>query len=136
MRSHQVFASMSAEQAWASRRDWVFKPAASHGSKAVYRGDKVSRKKLAEIHADASFLAQRRIAPGTTAVRTPEGDRPMKFDVRAYAYRDEVFLLGARVYQGQVTNMRSPGGGFVGRALFAAGIGRCGPGPGEFGYLV
>ena len=36
----------------------------------------------------------------------------MKFDVRAYAYRDEIFLLGARAYEGQVTNMRSPGGGF------------------------
>jgi hypothetical protein len=38
----------------------------------------------------------------------------MKFDVRAYAYRDRVLLLGARVYEGQVTNLRSPGGGFSG----------------------
>jgi hypothetical protein len=105
-------ASMSLEEAWASRREWVFKPAASFGSKAVYRGDKISKKKLAEIHADASFLAQRHVAPGTTSVRTPDGDREMKFDVRAYAYRDEILLLGARVYEGQVTNMRSPGGGF------------------------
>ena len=36
----------------------------------------------------------------------------MKFDVRAYAYREQVLLLGARVYEGQVTNLRSPGGGF------------------------
>jgi hypothetical protein len=36
----------------------------------------------------------------------------MKFDVRAYAYRDQPLFLGARVYQGQVTNFRSPGGGF------------------------
>lgn len=108
----RCLASMSFEDAWATRREWVFKPAASFGSKAVYRGDKISKKKLAEIHADASFLAQRHVAPGTTSVRTPDGDREMKFDVRAYAYRDEVLLLGARVYEGQVTNMRSPGGGF------------------------
>jgi hypothetical protein len=105
-------ASMSQEEAWTTRRDWVFKPAASFGSKAVYRGDKISKKKFAEIHADGGFLAQRRVAPGTTSVRTPEGEQEMKFDVRAYAYRDEIFLLGARTYQGQVTNMRTPGGGF------------------------
>ena len=45
-------------------------------------------------------------------VETGGGPRAMKFDVRAYAYRDRVLLLGARVYQGQVTNLRSPGGGF------------------------
>ncbi len=104
--------SLSLDEAWATRREWVFKPAASFGSKAVYRGGKISKKKLAEIHADANFLAQRWVAPGTTSVRTPEGDQKMKFDVRSYAYRDEILLLGARVYEGQVTNMRSPGGGF------------------------
>lgn len=104
--------SLSPEEAWSTRRDWVFKPAAAFGSKAVYRGDKISKRKLAEIHDEPGFLAQRRVAPGTTSVRTPEGDRAMKFDVRAYVYRDEIFLLGARVYEGQVTNMRSPGGGF------------------------
>jgi hypothetical protein len=45
-------------------------------------------------------------------VTTSEGTRAMKFDVRAYAYRDEILLLGARAYQGQVTNLRTPGGGF------------------------
>ena len=58
------------------------------------------------------FLAQRRVEPGEVEVETLEGRRKMKFDVRAYAYRDQVLLLGARVYQGQVTNLRSPGGGF------------------------
>ncbi len=105
-------ASMSLKEAWATRRDWVFKPAASFGSKAVYRGDKISKKKLAEIYTEERFLAQRQVAPGTTTVRTPDGDQNMKFDVRAYVYRDEILMLGARVYQGQVTNMRSPGGGF------------------------
>jgi hypothetical protein len=105
-------ADMTRDEAWATRREWVFKPATSFGSRAVYRGDKISKKKLAEIHGDPDFLAQRRVEPATTLVRTPSGDREMKFDVRAYAYRDEPFLLGARVYEGQVTNMRSPGGGF------------------------
>jgi len=108
----RALSAMSHDEAWATRREWVFKPAASFGSRAVYRGDKISKKRFAGIYKDPDFLAQQRVAPATTLVRTPGGDREMKFDVRAYAYRDEPFLLGARVYEGQVTNMRSPGGGF------------------------
>jgi len=78
----------------------------------VYRGDKISRRKLEEIAAAGGFVAQRRVEPGRIEVQTDEGPRRMKFDVRAYAYRDEVLLLGARVYEGQVTNLRTPGGGF------------------------
>jgi hypothetical protein len=105
-------AELGRERAWRERRGWVFKPCAAFGSRAVYRGDKISRRKLDEIAGDLSFLAQRRVEPGVVAVETIDGPRAMKFDVRAYAYRDEVLLLGARVYQGQVTNLRSPGGGF------------------------
>jgi len=98
--------------AWSSRREWVFKPASAFGSRAVYRGDKISRRKLEEIAAAGGFVAQRRVEPGRIEVQTDGGPRRMKFDVRAYAYRDEVLLLGARVYEGQVTNLRTPGGGF------------------------
>ncbi len=108
----RLLAELGIERAWAERREWVFKPCAAYGSKAVYRGDKVSRRKLEEIVAEPGYLAQRRVEPGEVEVDTLEGPRAMKFDVRAYAYRDEVLLLGARVYQGQVTNLRSPGGGF------------------------
>jgi hypothetical protein len=107
-----ALAELGRDRAWSERRDWVFKPCAAFGSRAVYRGDKVSRRKLDEIASDPSYLAQRRVEPGVVAVETIDGPQSMKFDVRAYAYRDEVLLLGARVYQGQVTNLRSPGGGF------------------------
>jgi hypothetical protein len=100
------------ERAWRERRDWVFKPCASFGSRAVYRGDKISRRKLEQIAREPGFLAQRRVEPGRIAVETLEGPQRMRFDVRAYAYRDEILLLGARIYRGQVTNLRSPGGGF------------------------
>jgi hypothetical protein len=108
----RTLAELGLERAWAERRTWVFKPCAAYGSKSVYRGDKISRRKLEEIAAVPGFLAQRRVEPGEIDVETLEGKCAMKFDVRAYAYRDEVLLLGARVYQGQVTNLRSPGGGF------------------------
>ncbi len=105
-------AELGLERAWSERRGLVFKPCAAYGSKSVYRGDKISRKKLEEIAALPGFLAQARVEPGEIEVETLEGARAMKFDVRAYAYRGDVLLLGARVYQGQVTNLRSPGGGF------------------------
>ncbi len=98
--------------AWRERADWVFKPATEFGSRAVYRGDKISRKKFEEIAGVPGYVAQRHAPPGLVEVETSDGPRAMKFDVRAYAYQDRVLLLGARVYQGQVTNLRSPGGGF------------------------
>jgi hypothetical protein len=105
-------AELGAEAAWRSRAEWVFKPAAAFGSRAVYRGDKISRKKFDGILREPGYVAQRRVEPGLVTVETGGGRRAMKFDVRAYAYRDRVLLLGARVYEGQVTNLRSPGGGF------------------------
>ena len=38
---------------------------------------------------------------------------PLKADVRNYAYAGEVRLVAARLYQGQTTNFRTPGGGFA-----------------------
>jgi hypothetical protein len=107
-----ALAELGAGRAWETRREWVFKPSRAFGSRAVYRGDKLTRAKLAEILAAGDFVAQRAVAPGEVEVATSEGPARMKFDVRAYAYRDRILLLGARVYQGQVTNMRTPGGGF------------------------
>ena len=37
----------------------------------------------------------------------------MKADLRAYAYAGKVLLLAARLFQGQTTNFRTPGGGFA-----------------------
>jgi hypothetical protein len=108
----RLVAELDPEALWRERRGWVLKPATAFGSRAVYRGDKISRKRFDEVRTEPGYVAQRLAPPGELRVETSEGPREMKFDVRAYAYRDEVLLLGARVYQGQVTNLRSPGGGF------------------------
>lgn len=105
-------ADLGLEAAWRARKAFVFKPAAGYGSRAVYRGDKLTRKTLEAIFSEGSYLAQRREDPGETDVQTLDGTARMKFDVRAYAYDDEILLLGARVYRGQVTNLRTSGGGF------------------------
>ena len=39
--------------------------------------------------------------------------QPLKYDVRCYVYEGRVQLLAARLYQGQTTNFRTPGGGFA-----------------------
>jgi hypothetical protein len=110
----RLLAELDAERVFRERASWVFKPAAAFGSRAVYRGDKVSRKKFAEIAGQPGYVAQRHAPAGRVRVETSDGPREMKFDVRAYAYQGRVLLLGARVYEGQVTNLRSPGGGFSG----------------------
>jgi hypothetical protein len=37
----------------------------------------------------------------------------MRCDVRTYAYQGRSFMRLARVYRGQTTNFRTPGGGFA-----------------------
>ena len=36
-----------------------------------------------------------------------------KVDVRLYTYQAQPLLVAARIYQGQTTNFRTPGGGFA-----------------------
>lgn len=94
---------------WAGRRHLFFKPAAGFGSKAAYRGDKLTRRVWDEM-AGAIYVAQQLVRPGER--RADAGSTPFKVDIRCYAYRGKVLLFAARVYQGQTTNFRTPGGGF------------------------
>jgi hypothetical protein len=105
----EVVTASAAERLWAERRRLFFKPAAGHGSRAAYRGEKLTRRVWGEILA-GDYVAQelvppseRRIGPGAS----------MKVDVRNYVYDGRVQLLAARLYQGQTTNMRTAGGGFA-----------------------
>ncbi len=121
----RLLAELDAEAVWRERRSWVFKPATAFGSRAVYRGDKISRKRFDEVRPVPGYLVQRHVEPGEVTVETSEGPTAMKFDVRAYAYQGEILLLGARVYQGQVTNLRSPGGGFSAICVARRNEARC-----------
>ena len=98
------------EAMWTNRRRLFFKPAAGYGSKASYRGDKLTRKVWNEI-ASGVYVAQEIVAPSERHVAT--GSDPLKVDIRCYAYRGKVLLYAARMYQGQTTNFRTPGGGFA-----------------------
>jgi hypothetical protein len=100
-----------ADSLWAQRRGLFFKPVAGYGAKAVYRGDKLTRRVWDEIVA-GDFIAQTLVPPGQRMVTVDGQETDLKFDVRAYTYAGQVQLLAARTYQGQTTNFRTPGGGF------------------------
>jgi hypothetical protein len=100
-----------AERLWADRKQLFFKPASGYGSRAAYRGDKLTRRVWDEILA-GDYVAQKIILPAERRTE-PDQDKPMKFDVRAYVYDGQVQWLAARLYQGQTTNFRTPGGGFA-----------------------
>ena len=98
---------------WQSRRQYFFKPFRGYGSRAAYRGDKLTRGKWEEIVASGDYLAQAYAPPGERRVRVDGALHDMKFDIRCYAYDGRVLLMAARVYQSQTTNMRTAGGGFA-----------------------
>ena len=95
---------------WAERRGLFFKPAAGFGSRASYRGDKLTRRVWDEI-GDGDYVAQALVAPSERRLASAGG--ALKLDLRCYAYLGTPILYAARVYQGQTTNFRTPGGGFA-----------------------
>lgn len=104
--------SENAELLWLSRKQKFFKPACGHGSKAVYRGDKVTRGVWAEI-IKGGYVAQEFTAPGERMIKLDGTPTARKIDVRLYTYDGRILLTAARLYQGQTTNFRTPGGGFA-----------------------
>ncbi|MDQ6679442.1 MAG: hypothetical protein M3Y67_00560 [Pseudomonadota bacterium] len=101
-----------AERLWRDRRKLFFKPTAGFGSRAAYRGEKVTRRVWDEIVA-GSYVAQALVAPGERAVTAQAPSQTLKFDLRDYVYNGGVQWVAARLYQGQTTNFRTPGGGFA-----------------------
>ena len=101
-----------AEDFWQQRRQLFFKPAAGFGSKGSYRGDKLTKRVFEEILA-AHYVAQNFAPPSTVPVEVNGELTELKADIRNYVYRGEVQMVAARLYQGQTTNFRTPGGGFA-----------------------
>lgn len=71
---------------WAERKQWFFKPATGFGSRAAYRGDKLTRRVFEQIM-QGGYVAQARVEPAERAhlqADTP----PFKFDLRCYVYAE------------------------------------------------
>lgn len=134
-----------AQRLWDARRGLFFKPVAGFGSRAAYRGDKLTKRVWQDILAGA-YVAQAIVAPGERRVDDADDEqatKAMKFDLRAYTYDGAVQWVAARLYQGQTTNFRTPGGGFApvyssadasGRSCHAAEAG-CAAGAGHASYV-
>lgn len=101
-----------AEDLWQRRRGLFFKPACGFGSRGAYRGDKLTKRVFAEILAD-DYVAQAFVPSSTVTVEVEGKMAELKADIRNYVYRGHVQLVAARLYQGQTTNFRTPGGGFA-----------------------
>ncbi len=100
------------DRLWAARRGLFFKPTAGYGSRAAYRGDKLTKRVWHDI-LQGDYVAQAIVTPGERMVDGQDQLQAMKFDLRAYVYDAAVQWVAARLYQGQTTNFRTPGGGFA-----------------------
>lgn len=107
-----IVSDASADSLWTNRRNLFFKPAGGYGSRAAYRGEKLTRKVWADILA-GDYVAQS-YAPASHRLVMHDGvPSEFKLDIRLYTYAGTTLLAAARLYQGQTTNMRTPGGGFA-----------------------
>ncbi len=102
----------NADRLWLERRSLFFKPFAGFGGRAAYRGDKLTRRVWLEILA-GGYIAQAMVLPGARTITSDQSAQRMKFDLRSYVYESAVQWTAARLYQGQTTNFRTPGGGFA-----------------------
>ncbi|MBW7835774.1 MAG: hypothetical protein H3C28_03985 [Sphingomonadales bacterium] len=108
----EMLSAENADALWAARKGLFFKPAAGYAGKAVYRGDKLTRGVFEEIRR-GGYIAQAFAAPSQRRVRIGNDEHTQKMDVRLYTYASAPLLAAARLYQGQTTNFRTPGGGFA-----------------------
>ncbi|PWU20901.1 MAG: hypothetical protein C5B49_03470 [Bdellovibrio sp.] len=104
--------SSNAGQIWSQKKKWFFKPVNAFGGRQSYRGASVTRRTFSDLIDKGTIAQEYCTAP---ELEVPIAGRPNKFkyDLRFYAYQDRVQLAVARLYQGQVTNMKTRGGGFT-----------------------
>lgn len=100
------------EQIWLQRKNLFIKPKNSFGSKQVYKAASISKKVFEEVF-NKNFIAQQLSVPSEIDVNYQGEAQKLKYDLRCFAYKDQLQLVIARLYQGQTTNLRTPGGGFA-----------------------
>jgi hypothetical protein len=105
----RLLAACDRDQIWAERKKLIFKPVSRFGSRGVLMGKSITRKRFAELEPDIT-LVQEVVLPSVE--RDAEGQE-YKVDLRLFVYRNQLLGVGARLYQGQVTNLRTEGGGFA-----------------------
>lgn len=101
------------DHVWSNKKTFFIKPLTSFGSKGSYRGEGISRVNFEQL-INKNCLAQE-FCPAPEMIFAKNGIEPvkLKYDLRFYVYRDRVQNVMARLYQGQVTNLKTPYGGFA-----------------------
>ncbi len=94
---------------WSRRKKLIFKPVTRFASRGVLMGKGITKKRFADLDPETT-LVQDVVAP---SVETSEDGQKFKMDLRLFVYRNHLIGVGARLYQGQVTNLRTEGGGFA-----------------------
>ena len=102
-----------AEEIWAARKQYFFKPFAGYASRGAYRGDRITKRVWADIVDSGNYIAQAFAPPATRRAAPGEDAAALKFDLRCVSYGVDIRLLGARLYQGQTTNLRTVSGGLA-----------------------
>ncbi len=108
----EIVEAQHAQRLWRERRHLFFKPFAGFGGRAAYRGEKLTQRVWQEILA-GGYVAQALVSPGGRVVSSQKPVQVLKFDLRDFVYDGHVQWVAARLYQGQTTNFRTPGGGFA-----------------------
>ncbi|MEK6199598.1 MAG: hypothetical protein N2B60_05160 [Psychrobacter sp.] len=101
-----------AAELWRTRGQLFFKPVAGYGSRGVYRGSKLTRRVFENI-LDEDYIAQTFIPATERSIKIDDVVTTKKVDIRLYTYAGQLLLTAGRIYQGQATNFRTPGGGFA-----------------------
>ena len=108
----EIVAADARDDLWRRRKELFFKPVDGYAGKAAYRGDKLTRRTFEHIMANR-YVAQA-LAPTSVRRVVAEGEAmDLRVDMRNYGSGGITWLRAARLYRGQTTNFRTPGGGFA-----------------------
>ena len=108
-----IVSKENADTLWMHKKSYFFKPMTGYGSKATYHGAKLTRKTWEWIVESKNYIAQQFVTPSRRTLIQDGESKEFKVDIRNYVYNGDTLLLAARLYRGQATNMKTPGGGFA-----------------------
>ena len=100
------------ETAWKARKSLFLKPTGGYGSRAAYRGAKLTRQVWQTI-LQGDYVAQDFVPASGRGLVLAGVPVQLRFDIRLYAYGGQPLFPVARMYSGQTTNFRTPGGGLA-----------------------
>ena len=116
LKTHRFADFKDADELWAQRAQFFFKPPNAYGSRSVYRGKSISRTVFNRIYS-ADYLAQQIVPAPEVTFDYENKPHTFKFDLRFYFFvhptHAEIQLGVARLYQGQLTNLQTPLGGLT-----------------------